>query len=172
MNWDYLELHWDELHDRVKQRWDRLALEQVSASRGKHQQLVEEIRRAYGVSTEEAERQVAEWQPSQDTAWDSEVGEGNYRAAKVYDDAAAQFVASGRVASAAAQAEPHGSAEAAEMQAAEEIGRSKARGEDPAIAAHYPPAATTGLRSQRVNPAVVVLGVAFVLGLFIGRITA
>ena len=67
---------------------------------------------------------------------DSKVqGEGNYEAAKEYDDAQRKFVQSGKVDAAARAAKPKSPAEAEEMKRAEEAGRSHAKEEDPAVRA-------------------------------------
>ena len=60
-------------------------------------------------------------------------GEGNYDAAKNYDEAQRKFVKSGKVEAAAGNAKPKSKAEAKEIQRAEAVGRSHAKEEDPAI---------------------------------------
>ncbi|HVL58516.1 MAG TPA: hypothetical protein VM491_18600 [Burkholderiaceae bacterium] len=60
-------------------------------------------------------------------------GEGNYKASREYNDATKEFVESGRVGEAARQAEPSDSAEAREMERAEQEGRSHAKEEDPSL---------------------------------------
>lgn len=60
-------------------------------------------------------------------------GEGNYEAAKEYDDAQRKFVESGKVDAAARAAKPKSAAEAEEMKRAEKVGRSHAKEEDPAL---------------------------------------
>lgn len=60
-------------------------------------------------------------------------GEGNYTAAKEYDDAQRRFVESGRVDQAAREAAPRSQQEADEMKAAEREGRSHAKDEDPQL---------------------------------------
>lgn len=60
-------------------------------------------------------------------------GEGNYKAAKEFDDAEAAFVKWGRVEEAAGAAAPKSPAEAAELAKAEEVATSRAKGEDPAL---------------------------------------
>jgi hypothetical protein len=60
-------------------------------------------------------------------------GEGNYKAAKEYDEAQRKFVKSGKVEAAARDAKPKSKAEAEEMQRAEEAGRSHAKEKDPAV---------------------------------------
>lgn len=56
-------------------------------------------------------------------------GEGNYTAAKEYDEATQAFIKSGKVKDAAANAAPKNDAEAREMQEAEEKGRAHAKPE-------------------------------------------
>jgi hypothetical protein len=60
-------------------------------------------------------------------------GEGNYAATRQYDDATKQYVESGRVEGAARAAAPKSHDEAREMEAAEAKGKSRAKGEDPAL---------------------------------------
>lgn len=60
-------------------------------------------------------------------------GEGNYVAGRRYDEAQREFVESGRVDEAARRAPPQNTREAEEMDAAEQEGRSRAKGEDPAL---------------------------------------
>ena len=56
-------------------------------------------------------------------------GEGNYTAAKEYDDATTAFAKSGKVDEAAKAAKPKNAQEAREMQQAEEKGRARAKSE-------------------------------------------
>jgi hypothetical protein len=60
-------------------------------------------------------------------------GEGNYTAARRYDEATTDFVKAGKVDDAARSARPKTQAEADEMQKAEQVGKSHAKGEDPAL---------------------------------------
>ena len=57
-------------------------------------------------------------------------GEGDYKSAKKFDDDERAFVKSGRVDKAAREAAPRSQAEADEMKKAEEIGKSRSKGED------------------------------------------
>jgi len=59
-----------------------------------------------------------------------EYGEGNYKAAKEYDDATRDFVRLGRVEGAARDAEPRTGEEARELAEAEARGRARSKGED------------------------------------------
>ncbi|MGQ0699846.1 MAG: hypothetical protein ACT4PZ_16585 [Panacagrimonas sp.] len=60
-------------------------------------------------------------------------GEGDYEAARRYDEKAHEFAKSGKVGPAAEAAKPHGAAEEKEMADAEAQGRSRSKGEDPAL---------------------------------------
>ncbi len=66
-------------------------------------------------------------------------GEGNYDATRRYDKATSDFVKAGKVDEAARKAAPKDASEAADMQKAEEIGKSHAKGEDPALRQKSPP---------------------------------
>lgn len=69
-------------------------------------------------------------------------GEGDREAARRYDEAQQQFVQSGQVPQAAADAAPDSAAEAEDMARAEEAGKARAKGEDPTVpganASHQP----------------------------------
>jgi hypothetical protein len=60
-------------------------------------------------------------------------GEGNYDAAKEFDDAEKKFVDSGKVDQAARDAEPKSEKEKDELKRAEEEAKRRAKGEDPAL---------------------------------------
>jgi len=71
-------------------------------------------------------------------------GEGNYEAARAFDDAEKKFVASGRVPEAARAAAPRSEAEQREMTAAEQEGKSRAKEEDPALLRPPPQGTASG----------------------------
>jgi hypothetical protein len=58
-------------------------------------------------------------------------GEGDYDAARRYDESARGFAQSGQVEPAARAAKPRNAKESVEMTKAEEIGKSHAKGKDP-----------------------------------------
>jgi hypothetical protein len=66
-------------------------------------------------------------------------GEGNYDAAKEFNDAEQKFAESGRVDDAARDAEPESEAEAEELAKAEEIGRARAKDDKPTPAKNKRP---------------------------------
>ena len=57
-------------------------------------------------------------------------GEGDYEAGRRYDKAALEFAQAGRVFEAARKAKPRSAREATELDEAEQIGRSRSKGED------------------------------------------
>ena len=69
-------------------------------------------------------------------------GEGNYVAAREFNDAERKFVASGMVDAAARAAAPKSEAERQEMFAAEEEGKRRAKEEDPALTKAWPDSVT------------------------------
>jgi hypothetical protein len=60
-------------------------------------------------------------------------GEGNYEAAKKYDESVQSFVNSGKVTEAVQKAQPATPQEAKEMDDAESVGLSHSKGEDPGV---------------------------------------
>lgn len=65
-------------------------------------------------------------------------GEGNYEAAREYNEATRDFVESGRVDKAARDAEPRDATEAKSMEQAEQVGKARAKGEDPTVTRDKP----------------------------------
>lgn len=64
MNKDTLEGNWKELKGRVKQQWGKLTDDRLDEIAGKRDQLAGEIQQAYGVSRDEAEKQIDDFQKS------------------------------------------------------------------------------------------------------------
>jgi len=70
--------------------------------------------------------------PDNPSKTDSKVqGEGDYEAARRYDEAARGFAQSGKVEPAARKAAPRDAQEAKDIEKAEDIGKSRSKGEDP-----------------------------------------
>jgi hypothetical protein len=69
--------------------------------------------------------------PDNPSKSDSKVqGEGDYEAARRYDEAARGFAQSGKVEPAARKAAPRDAQEAKDIEKAEDIGKSRSKGED------------------------------------------
>ena len=62
MDWTVIEGRWNEYRAAAKRRWDRLSEAQLAGIRGNRGYLLKRVQEAYALSSEEAERQVADWQ--------------------------------------------------------------------------------------------------------------
>jgi uncharacterized protein YjbJ (UPF0337 family) len=62
--WDQIEGNWIEFKGKVKERWGELTDDDLLQIQGERQQLVGRIQALYGISLEEAESQVTEWENS------------------------------------------------------------------------------------------------------------
>jgi uncharacterized protein YjbJ (UPF0337 family) len=65
MNWDRIEGNWKQIKGNVKQQWGKLTDDQLDVIAGKRDQLAGKIQEAYGVSKDEAEKQLDDWQKEQ-----------------------------------------------------------------------------------------------------------
>lgn len=65
MNWDRIEGNWKQVKGSVKQQWGKLTDDQLDVIAGKRDQLFGKIQEAYGISTEETEKQLSAWQQRQ-----------------------------------------------------------------------------------------------------------
>lgn len=65
MNWDRIEGNWKQFKGIARQQWGKLTDDQLDVISGKRDLLAGKIQEAYGVSKDEAEKQLATWQQSQ-----------------------------------------------------------------------------------------------------------
>jgi uncharacterized protein YjbJ (UPF0337 family) len=61
MNWDRIEGNWKQLKGKAKVRWGKLTDDDLDVIAGKRDQLCGKLQEAYGVSKDEAERQIGEF---------------------------------------------------------------------------------------------------------------
>jgi uncharacterized protein YjbJ (UPF0337 family) len=71
MNWDQIEGNWKQFQGNVKQQWGKLTDDQLDVIAGKREHLAGKIQVMYGISKEDAEDQVADWQSSIERGMDS-----------------------------------------------------------------------------------------------------
>lgn len=64
MNKDTIEGNWSELKGRVKEQWGKLTDDRLDEIAGRRDQLAGEIQQAYGISRDEAEKQVKDFEES------------------------------------------------------------------------------------------------------------
>jgi uncharacterized protein YjbJ (UPF0337 family) len=65
MNWDRIEGNWKQFKGNAMQQWGKITDDQLNVIAGKRDQLAGRIQEAYGISKEEAEKQLNDWQNSQ-----------------------------------------------------------------------------------------------------------
>ena len=62
MNWDQIEGRWNEFKGKAKQQWGKLTDDDLDVVEGRRDELLGKVQHAYGVSREEADRQVSSWE--------------------------------------------------------------------------------------------------------------
>ena len=62
MNWDRVAGNWKQVTGQINQQWGKLTYDALTEIKGHREQLVGKIQEAYGISKEEAEKQVKEWE--------------------------------------------------------------------------------------------------------------
>jgi uncharacterized protein YjbJ (UPF0337 family) len=62
MNWDRVSGNWSQWKGRVQERWGKLTGDQLDVINGRRDQLSGRIQEAYGLTKEEAERQLRNWE--------------------------------------------------------------------------------------------------------------
>jgi uncharacterized protein YjbJ (UPF0337 family) len=65
MNWDRIEGNWKQFKGTAKQQWGKLTDDQLDVISGKRDLLAGKIQETYGVTKEDAEKQVATWEQAQ-----------------------------------------------------------------------------------------------------------
>lgn len=65
MNWDRIEGDWKQFKGNVKQQWGKITDDQLDVIAGKRENLSGQIQEAYGISKDEAEKQLSSWQDNQ-----------------------------------------------------------------------------------------------------------
>jgi len=62
MNWDRIEGNWRQLKGKAIQQWGKLTDDQYDRIAGKREELVGQVQEAYGISKDEADKQVKDWE--------------------------------------------------------------------------------------------------------------
>jgi uncharacterized protein YjbJ (UPF0337 family) len=62
MDWERLGGNWKQFKGRLRERWGKLTDDELNIAAGRREQLIGRIQERYGVTAEEAERQVAEFE--------------------------------------------------------------------------------------------------------------
>lgn len=61
MNWEQIEGNWNQASGYVQKQWGKLTDDDLDEINGQRQLLIGKIQAVYGVSEEEAERQLDAW---------------------------------------------------------------------------------------------------------------
>ncbi len=62
MEWNQIEGQWTQFNESVKEKWGRLTDDELDVIAGKRDKFIGTLQEKYGLSKEEAERQLEEWQ--------------------------------------------------------------------------------------------------------------
>jgi uncharacterized protein YjbJ (UPF0337 family) len=61
MNWDFIEGNWDQIKSKIKKHWGRLTDDELEVMDGKRDDFLGRLQERYGITKQEAERQVEEF---------------------------------------------------------------------------------------------------------------
>ena len=64
LDWGAIQADWDQFKAQAKRRWDRIGEQQLHAIGGRRELLAARVKEAYGLSNEDTERQLTDWQLS------------------------------------------------------------------------------------------------------------
>jgi uncharacterized protein YjbJ (UPF0337 family) len=62
MNWDIIEGNWKQFKGKAKEQWGKLSNSQLDVIAGERDKLVGTIQETYGITKDQSEKQLAEWQ--------------------------------------------------------------------------------------------------------------
>ena len=65
MNKDTVQGNWKQLKGKVKEQWGKLTDDDFDVVAGKRDQLLGKIQERHGISRDEAEKQVKEWESAE-----------------------------------------------------------------------------------------------------------
>ena len=65
MNWDIAKGNWKIVKGSIKEQWGKLTDDDLTEIDGHRDQLVGRVQKAYGVSRDEAEKQIKDWEKLQ-----------------------------------------------------------------------------------------------------------
>lgn len=68
MNWDQMEGQWKQMKGRMKQKWAKLTDSDWDAIAGKREEFLGKLQERYGYSREQAERDLKDWEHTQEHA--------------------------------------------------------------------------------------------------------
>jgi len=66
MNWDTIAGNWKQVQGKAREQWGKLTDDDLEVAAGNRDQLIGRIQARYGVTKDEAARQVDHWQQAVD----------------------------------------------------------------------------------------------------------
>jgi uncharacterized protein YjbJ (UPF0337 family) len=69
MNWDKIKGNWKQAKGAVRRQWGRLTDDQLDVIAGNRDILIGRIQEAYGISRDEAESEVRDWEAEEAEAY-------------------------------------------------------------------------------------------------------
>ena len=69
MNWDRIEGQWSQVKGKAREQWGKLTDDDVDVVAGKRDQLAGKIQERYGITKDEAEKQLSTWERTADDSW-------------------------------------------------------------------------------------------------------
>ena len=69
MNWDTIKGNWKQFRGKVKEQWGHLTDDELDIIDGRRDVLIGKVQEAYGISKDQAEKQVKEFESHN---WESE----------------------------------------------------------------------------------------------------
>lgn len=61
MNWDRIEGNWKQVKGKIKEKWGELTDDDLDIASGHRDQLAGKLQNRYGITKDEAERQIDDW---------------------------------------------------------------------------------------------------------------
>ena len=61
MNWDRIEGNWKQFSGKIQQQWGKLTNDDLDVIDGRREELSGRIQKAYGVTKDEADRQITQF---------------------------------------------------------------------------------------------------------------
>jgi uncharacterized protein YjbJ (UPF0337 family) len=62
MGWERIAGNWPHWKGRIRERWGRLSDDELAKVSGRREQLTNRIEKAYGLTPQEADRQLRNWE--------------------------------------------------------------------------------------------------------------
>jgi uncharacterized protein YjbJ (UPF0337 family) len=72
MNWDRVQGNWKQFKGKVQEQWGKLTDDNIDVIDGRRETLAGKLQESYGITKDEAERQIRDWERSVNSADDDD----------------------------------------------------------------------------------------------------